>query len=260
MMRFMFFLLIGSIIGSDWIQTKNIAGEFTSVEVDEHGDVYLVNSEKQLIKFNSRLDTLYVFNEKSAEVELVAPQNALKILIFNKSLNTVQFLDKTLSPSAEELNLDEVNIPLVEAVGISKDNNFWIFDQYDQSLKKFDTKMKMISTSGNLTNITGLNWSPTKLKEIDNKVFVCDSLSGIMEFDFFGSYVQTINLKIKGNFYIDQSNVWFLRNDSLIIHDILLQDESKFNLPEKNVVDFAFYKSQFYLLTQEKLYIYALSK
>ncbi|MBK21197.1 MAG: hypothetical protein CMP63_02605 [Flavobacteriales bacterium] len=260
MIRFVFLLLIGSIIGSDWIRTKDIAGEFTSVEVDEHGDVYLVNSEKQLIKFNSRLDTLYVFNEKSAEVELVAPQNALKILIFNKSLNTVQFLDKTLSPSAEELNLDEVNIPLVEAVGISKDNNFWVFDQYDQSLKKFDTKMNMISTSGNLTNITGLNWSPTKLKEIDNKVFVCDSSSGIMEFDFFGSYVQTINLKVKGNFYIDQSNVWFLRNDSLIIHDILLQDESKFNLPEKNVVDFAFYKYQFYLLTQEKLYIYALSK
>lgn len=259
-MRFVFLILLGSIMGSSWVQKKTMVGEFTSVEVDEHGDVYLVNTEKQLIKFNSDLDTLYIFNEKSAEVELVAPQNALKILIFNKSLNTIQFLDKTLSPSVDELNLDEVNIPLVDAVGISKDNNFWLFDQYDQSLKKFDAKMNMISTSGNLTNITGLNWSPTKLKEIDNRVFVCDSSNGIMEFDFFGSYVQSINLKVKSNFYYNQSSIWFLRNDSLVIHDILLQEESKFSFPQKNLVDFAFYKSQFYLLTQEKLYIYALSK
>ena len=120
--------------------------------------------------------------------------------------------------------------------------------------------MNMISTSGNLTNITGLNWSPTKLKEIDNRVFVCDSSNGIMEFDFFGSYVQSINLKVKSNFYYNQSTIWFLRNDSLVVHDILLQEESKFSFPQKNLVDFAFYKSQFYLLTQEKLYIYALSK
>ena len=126
-MRFVFLILLGSIMGSSWVQKKTMVGEFTSVEVDEHGDVYLVNTEKQLIKFNSGLDTLYIFNEKSAEVELVAPQNALKILIFNKSLNTIQFLDKTLSPSVDELNLDEVNIPLADAVGISKDNNFWLF-------------------------------------------------------------------------------------------------------------------------------------
>tara|TARA_B100001173_G_scaffold217907_1_gene188435 strand:- start:5355 stop:6134 length:780 start_codon:yes stop_codon:yes gene_type:complete len=259
-MRFVICLFLGTVLGSNWVQEKSMLGTFKSVEVDEQGGIYLVNKNKQLIKVDSNFDTLYVFNEKSLEVEFVAPQNALKILIFNKSLNTIQFLDKTLSPSVDELNLDDVNIPLIEAVGISKDNNFWLFDQYDQSLKKFDAKMNMISTSGNLLNITGLNWSPHQLKEIENNVFVCDSIRGIMQFDFFGSYVQTIDVKVKTNFYYNQSHFWFLRNDSLIFHDILLQEESKFNFPEKNVVDFAFYKSQFYLLTQEKLYIYALSE
>lgn len=259
-MRLLLCLLVGSVLGSNWIQEKTISGSFTSVEVDEQGDIYLVNERKQLLKVDANLDTLYVFNEKSVEVEFVAPQNALKILIFNKSLNTIQFLDKTLSPSAEEINLDEVDIPLAASVGISKDNNFWLFDQYEQSLKKFDVKMKMISTSGNLINITGFSWSPDQLKEIKNNVFVRDSTKGILQFDFFGSYIQTIDVRVKTNFYFEQSNLWFLRNDSLIIRDILLQEESKFNLPEKNVIDFAFYKSQFYLLTQEKLYIYVLSE
>lgn len=257
-MKFILFFFLITSFGSNWLQKNKMRGDFSSVEVDEQGDVYLVNKGKQLIKVDTNLDTLYVFNEKSAEVEFVAPQNALKVLIFNKSLNTIQFLDKTLSPSVNELNLDNINIPLVEAVGISRDNNFWLFDQFDQSLKKFDVKMNMISTSGNLLNITGLNWSPHKLKEIENNVFVCDSTNGVMQFDFFGSYVQTINIKLTTNFYFDESYFWFLRNDSLIMYDILLQEESKFSLPEKNVLDFAFYKSQFYFLTPEKLYIYAL--
>ena len=54
-------------------------------------------------------------------------------------MERIQFLDKTLSPSVDELNLDEVNIPLVDAVGISKDNNFWLFDQYDQFSHTFDS-------------------------------------------------------------------------------------------------------------------------
>ena len=245
---------------SNWNLSTSLVGEYQSVDVDEQGGIYLINAEKQLVKLNPQLDTLYIFNEKSAEVEFVAPQNALKVLTFNKSLNTIQFLDKTLSPSVEQLNLDDVGVPLVEAVGMSKDNNFWLFDQYNQSLKKFDTKTNLISSSGNVMNLTGENWSPIRLKEADNKVFLNDSAKGILQFDFFGSYVSTIDIQIKSNFYFKENAVWFLRSDSLIAHDLLLHEESKFDLPVKNVKDFAFYKSHFYFLTQEKLYIYGFSK
>lgn len=245
---------------SNWEVSKEIKGEFLMVELNEQGEVYLINSNKHLIKLNSSLDTVYTFNEKSAEVEFVAPQNALKILTFNKSLNTIQFLDKTLSPSVEEISLDDIGVPLVDAIGMSKDNNFWIFDQNEQSLKKFNTTMNLISSSGNIMNLTGENWAPIRLKEVNNKVFVNDSNRGVLEFDFFGSFVRTIDVKIKSNFYFNENALWFLRSDSLIAHDLLLHEESKFDLPVKNVSDFAFYKSHFYFLTQEKLYIYGLSK
>lgn len=259
-MRLILIVILGLTINSPWVENSSLTGKFKFIEVDEQGDLFLVNESKQLIKLNPQLDTLYTFSEKSAEVEFVAPQNALKILIFNKSLNTIQFLDKTLSPSVDELSLDDADIPLVDAIGMSKDNNFWIFDQNEQSLKKFNTKMKMISTSGNVMNLTGRNWSPMSLKEIDNKVYVCDSTQGVLEFDFFGSYVRTIDVKVKSNFYCVQNSLWFLKQDSLVVHDLLLHDERKMELPKKNVTNFAFYKSQFYLLTQEKLYIYGLSK
>lgn len=243
-----------------WDLKKEVSGEFSFVEVDEHGSVYLINKQKHLIKLNAEFDTTFTFDIKSAEVDFVAPQNSLKILTFNQGLNAVQFLDKTLSPSVAELNLDDANLPLVEAIGMSRDNNFWVFDQDEQALKKLDPKMNVLSNSGNLINITQKNWSPIRLKEIGDKVYVNDSVQGLMEFDFFGSYIQTIQTQFKSNFYAAENKLWYINNDSLVERDLLFHSEQKLALPQKNIKDFAYYKSQLYLLTQEKLYIYGLSK
>ena len=102
--------------------------------------------QKHLLKLNSDLDTLFTFNSKVIEVDLVAPQNMLKILVFSKSLNSIQFLDKTLSEASTTINLDDLGVELSRAVGVSRDNNFWIFDAVNQELKKFDKNLSMISS------------------------------------------------------------------------------------------------------------------
>lgn len=242
-----------------WHLVNSCQGDFGALEVDEHGNIFITNRNKHLIKLTPELDTAYIFNEKTAEVDFISLQNSLKILTFNQGLNTIQFLDKTLSPSVGEINLDESELPLVLALGVSRDNNFWVFDQDQQELKKLSGKLELLSNSGNLINITGKSWAPHRLKEIGDKVFVCDSTQGIMEFDFFGTYIQSIRTKIKSNFYIEKNNLFYLSQDSLIIHDLMFHTEEKMVLPQKNIKEFAYYKSQLYLLTEEKLYIYVLS-
>ena len=240
-------------------EEKVVPTNFSSFELDEEGNLYAINNQKHLLKLNSDLDTLFTFNSKVIEVDLVAPQNMLKILVFSKSLNSIQFLDKTLSEASSTINLDDLGIELSKAVGVSRDNNFWIFDAVNQELKKFDKNLNMISSSGNLMNLTNHNWDITSLKECGNKVFLCDSNKGILEFDFFGSYLRTIKIKPKGEFQIKGDNILFIRNDSMIVKDLILQDEKKQALGVKNIVDFAYYKQKMFLLTKEKFYIYHLS-
>ena len=244
---------------SVWKLRNECKGDFKTLEVDEQGNIYVTNTDKHLIKLTPKLDTTFIFNEKTAEVDFISLQNSLKILTFNEGLNTIQFLDKTLSPSVNEINLDESELPLVKALGVSRDNNFWVFDQDQQTLKKLSSKLELISNSGNLINITSKSWAPTKLKEIGDKVYLCDSNQGIMEFDFFGTYIQTIHMNVMSNFYVEKNNLFHVRNDSLIIHDLLFHSEERMELPQKNIKEFAYYKSQLYLVTEEKLYIYALS-
>jgi hypothetical protein len=243
-----------------WDLLDTCKGSFKKLEVDEQGDLFITNTNKHLIKLTKNLDTAFVFNEKTAEVDFISLQNSLKILTFNEGLNTIQFLDKTLSPSAGEINLDESELPLVKALGVSRDNNFWVFDQDQQALKKLNSKLELISNSGNMINITSNSWAPTRLKEIGDKVYLCDSNKGVLEFDFFGTYIQTIHSKVNSNFYVEKNSLFHVRNDSLIIRDLMFHTVERTLLPQKNIKEFAYYKSQIYLVTEEKLYIYAVSE
>lgn len=237
---------------------KSIEGNFSSVKLDEVGNVYLINAKKNLVKLNDNLDSLYTFESKSMEVDVVAPQNSLKTLIHNRNLNTVLFLDKTLTPTSGEVELDAVNLPLVKAIGVSRDNNIWVFDDNEQELKKYNSSLEQVYSSGNLMNITGESWYPYSLVENEDKVYASDSTQGILEFDLYGSFLRVIPYKIKGSFYVVDNNLLYLKSDSLVVKDLLLKDEKKVGLPIRGITDFAYSKDRIYLLSKEKLHIYTL--
>ena len=251
-------ILIFSLQPDALILKQEKKGGFIAVSTDDFGNIYLTNKDKNLIKFSSSLDSLYTFESKNLEVDLVAPQNALKILVLDKNLNNVVFLDKTLSPTSEEISLNDLELPLIEAIAISRDNNVWIYDTDAQELKKFNTKFNQIATSGNLMNIVNETWFPFLLKEKGENVYLADSSKGIMEFDFFGGYLRTLPFLVKSNFNIVGSNLLSINNDTLIIQDMLLANKKEIELPTKNIIDFDYSNQHILLLTKEKLHIYQL--
>lgn len=254
----LFFVLLSTIQKDGFELRKSLVGNFSSIKLDEIGNVYLLNEQKNVIKLNGELDSLFTFESKTMEVDVVAPQNALRTLVHNRDLNTILFLDKTLTPTVGEIELDALGLPLVKAIGVSRDNNIWIFDDNEQELKKFDSNMEMIYSSGNLLNITGDSWYPYSLVENSDKVFVADSTRGLIEFDLYGSYLRTISSKICGSFYVVGNNLLYLNKDSLFVEDLLLGDVKKVKLPINEVIDFSYSKDQIYLLSKEKLHIYTL--
>lgn len=237
---------------------KSIKGSYSSVKLDELGNVYLLNAEHHVVKLNSALDSLFTFESKSMEVDVIAPQNALKSLVHSQRLNSILFLDKTLTPTTAEIELDNVGLPLVKAIGVSRDNNIWIFDDNEQELKKFNANLEEIYSSGNLLNLTGDAWYPYYLVENEDKVYVADSTKGVLEFDLYGSYLRSISTKIEGSFYIVNQSLLYLENDSLMIQDMLLKDIKKVKLPITGITDFVYSKERIYLLSKEMLHIYRL--
>jgi hypothetical protein len=251
-------ILICTITSDGLVLKGEKKGNFSAVTTDGFGNIYLTNSDKNLIKFSSELDSLCTFESKNLEVDLVAPQHALKILVLDKNLNNAIFLDKTLSPTSDEIALNDLELPLIEAIAMSRDNNVWLYDTDVQELKKFDTKFNQISTSGNIMNIVGDTWFPFLLKEQGNQVYLADSTKGIMEFDFFGGYLRTLPFIVKNNFNIVGNNLLCITNDTLVIQDMLLNNKKKIELPIKNIIDFDYSNQHILLLTKKKLHIYQL--
>lgn len=260
MIKGLLVVLLGLVSLQEFVfkQTAEKKGEYQAVSVDDLGNVYLITDRNNILKLSNRLDSLYTYESKSLQVDLVAPQNALKILAFNKNLNSIVFLDKTLSRNSEELSLDQAGLPIVKAIGMSRDNNIWVFDEVHQELKKLDTKLNTVSTSGNLNAMLHSTWFPFVLKEQNGMVYVCDSVKGVLEFDFFGSYLRTIPIQVTGDFKVVNNRLLYVKNDQLIIQDLLLGDQKIIELPVKGIIDFTYSRESILLLTKEKLHIYQL--
>ena len=213
-----------------------------------------------ILIFSLQPDALILKQEKEGDFTAVSTDGFGNIYLTNKdkNLNNVVFLDKTLSPTSEEISLNDLELPLIEAIAMSRDNNVWIYDTDAQELKKFNTKFNQIATSGNLMNIVNETWFPFLLKEKRENVYLADSTKGIMEFDFFGGYLRTLPFLVKNNFNIVGNNLLSITNDTLIIQDMLLANKKKIELPIKNIIDFDYSNQHILLLTKEKLHIYQL--
>ncbi len=127
---------------------KKISGNFLNLYVDNLKNYYLQTSPNQLTKFNNEGDSVASFNDvkRYGNIYAVDVTNPLKILIYYKDFTTIIIADRFLS-KANTVDLRKANIYQAQAVALSYDNNFWVFDDLDSKLKKIDDNGKVIFES-----------------------------------------------------------------------------------------------------------------
>ena len=116
---------------------KTIPGSYTFLDVDVLGNIYLITENNQLKKIRPNGDSLAVFNDvkKFGNPTLLDVSNPLKILVYYKNFSTVIILDRFLAVR-NTINFRNQNIFKVKTLANSYDNNIWIFDEQNVSLKK----------------------------------------------------------------------------------------------------------------------------
>ena len=124
---------------SSFLLLRSYTGDVTGVALDNLDNLYVVSSTGQLKKFNNRGDSVGVFNGMRAygKLQAIDVTSPLRPLLFYKDFSTVVILDRFLANRAS-LDLRKHNILQPTAIGLSYDNNLWVFDQYDSKLKKVD--------------------------------------------------------------------------------------------------------------------------
>jgi hypothetical protein len=189
-----FFCIVMSVVtviaqnDSSFTLAKTYPGDFSYFTIDNLDNVYLLSNTNQLKKISPNGDVV-LFNDvrRYGKLFSIDATNPLKVLLYYKNFSTVVVLDRFLNVR-NTINLRQQNIFKVKAIAASYDNNIWLFDEGDATLKKIDDNGSVLMTSVDFRNIFDSVPSPDQITDRDKFLYLYDSTKGFYTFDYYGSF------------------------------------------------------------------------
>lgn len=179
-----------------------LPGKVLYYTTDELCHIYVTKPNFAVVKYTPDGKELYRYaNTRLDEPTFTDATDPFNILLFYQEYQTVILLDRTMTETAR-LNFGDFDLFNVNAVGISSDNNLWVYDELNFRLKKMNRNGETIQESDDLGLLLNANIKPNFITERNQKVFVNDPDIGILVFDFFGQYIKTLDFKNLEEFQI----------------------------------------------------------
>ena len=186
----------GKASGTSFLPPVSIyRGQVKQFAADNLGNVYVLTPAGLLIKLNNKGDSMNVFNDvrRYGTVYAIDVTNPMKVLLYYKDFSTVVMLDRYLS-RINMIDLRKSGIFQAKAMGLSYDNNVWIFDEQSAKLKKIDETGRVLSETTDLRQVLDVIPSPHTLIDRDGFVYVYDDTKGLYVFDYYGALKNTLLL------------------------------------------------------------------
>lgn len=238
---------------------KIIAGSYTNFYIDNLGNIYLVTKNNQVKKLNQKLDSAGVFNDvrRYGDIYLLDVSNPLKIIVYYKDFTTIAVLDRYLN-IRNTLDLRVSGILQAKAVAQSYDNNYWVFDELDNTIKKIDDNGTILLQSADFRNLFGETYSPNRIIDESGFLYLYDEKKGWLLFDYYGAYKQHIDLAGWRDVQVSGSNL--LGRDSVFLFSSVVKTFSNLKmLPGINInssVKIQRHLNKIFVLEKDGLHVY----
>jgi hypothetical protein len=181
---------------SSFILIKTYAGDIVDAAIDNLDNLYIISSTGQIKKFDANGDSAAIYNQVRNFGKLFSldVSNPLRPLLFYKDFSTVVLLDRFLA-NRSTLDLRKYDILQAGAIGLSYDNNIWVFDEYDNKLKKVDEQGAKLLETPDFRTIFSETIHPQKIINNNGFVYLADTANGVFVFDNYGTFKKKIPLK-----------------------------------------------------------------
>src|SRR4029079_5095559 len=119
-------------------------------------------------KLNQNLDSIGVFNDmrRYGNIYLLDVSNPLKIIVYYRDFTTILVLDRFLK-LINTVDLRRYGILQAKAVAQSYDNNYWVFDELDNTLKKIDDAGDVLLQSADFRILFSEPYNPSYIIDED---------------------------------------------------------------------------------------------
>jgi hypothetical protein len=253
-----YFSFIVAINAQEFVLESKIPIKGEEITTDNLGNWLVINHD-QITKFRSNNREPYFYsNKRLGRITSVDATNPLKILVFYLDFSLIVFLDNTLSENGPSLQLKNLNLEQASVVCTSYDNGFWVFDQQNFLLLRFDNHLRETSRIKNLHLIVGRQIEPDFMVEHENRLYMNDPASGILVFDIFGTYFKTIPIKGLNRFQVVGDFIYYRnQKNQFRWFDMKRLNDESFNVPiSSDCCDPRIEKNRLFILRNDTLNIF----
>ena len=188
--------------------------------VDNLDNVYLISASGHIKKLDARGDSVAVYSQQKKYGDLTSldVSNPLKPVLFYKYVSTVVVLDRWLAEQAT-IDLRRSGILQPSAVGLSHDNQLWVFDNWDNKLKKIDEQGKLLLETTDLRSLFSSAISPQHILRDDGLVYLVDSLQGVYVFDIYGTFKKKLTAPPLSSVGVYNSLVFYTTPSAIVVEE-----------------------------------------
>jgi hypothetical protein len=216
---------------SSFVLTLTIAQDIVDFDIDNFGNIYVINRDNQLKKLSPRGDSLAVFNDvrRYGKIGSIDVTNPLKILVYYRDFTTIIELDRFLN-IINTIDLRTLNILQANAVGLAYDNNVWVFDELDARLKRIADDGTLVDQSTDFRQLFDTVPDPVSVRDRDGLVYLYDTARGVYIFDHYGTLKTHLGLSGWKDFDVIGKNM--LGRDE---HTFYRYQQGTLNLQEERI-------------------------
>lgn len=239
-----------------------IKGDFTNFYIDNLGNVYLLNADNQIKKINDKGDSVAVANalKRFGDIYSMDASNSLKVVVYYKDFTTIVVLDRFLK-NVNTIDLRKYGILQARSVAISYDNNYWVFDEVENKLKKVDDNGNILLSTPDLRMVFSESFLPEKIIDYDGYVYLYNKSKGCKIFDYYGALKQSIPLPEQNNIQVFKNSILGFADSTIHVYDIPVFTEHSYLLdPQmKDALKLQKLLNSLYVLKPGGLHIYAIN-
>ena len=202
---------------SAFVFSRHIMGPISDFEVDNLGNIYLLDPDNRLLKIGPAGDSLAVYNDVRRYGQLTGMDvtNPLKILLYYREFATIVMVDRFLN-NINTVDLRKSNIFQAKAIGLAYDNNIWVFDELEAKLKRIGDDGSLIDQTTDTRQFAEQVPDPDIIVDQGGLVYLNDLQKGIFVFDHYGAYKQLVPVPALADMSVIDKNLWG-RNKGLFI-------------------------------------------
>jgi len=255
-------LLLGSYAGKAADTLASLFSRPVSARLlasDKLGNSYVINTENTLIRYDENGDSTGFYQSRfNGPIGGIDATNPQKIVLYFPDFAKVIWLDRQLS-MLNEVDLHRQHIFSSTAVATSSDGKLWVYDPINARLLKLDENANPLAQGTDLRQQLSFVPVANFLLERDRQLYLCDSTQGILIFDQFGTYINTIPFKGIRKIQAFGQQLIYLKDGFLHRYDLQTGFEKSIMLADAaSVLDFSMTTSSLFILTDKALNRYQL--